>query len=31
MGSLRLCRRGEDYSVEFVGGSVDEILEKIVE
>ena len=31
MGSLHLCRKGEDYSVEFVGGSVDEILEKIVE
>jgi segregation and condensation protein A len=31
MGSLRLRRRGKGYSVEFVGGSVDEILEKIVE
>ena len=31
MGSLRLSRRGESYDVEFVGGSVDEILEKIVE
>lgn len=31
IGSLRLRRRGKGYSVEFVGGSVDEILEKIVE
>ena len=31
MGSVRLRRRGKGYSVEFVGGSVDEILEKIVE
>ena len=31
MGSIRLRRRGKGYSVEFVGGSVDEILEKIVE
>ncbi len=31
IGSLRLRRRGRGYSVEFVGGSVDEILEKIVE
>ncbi len=31
MGSLRLRRRGKGYSVEFVGGSMDEILEKIVE
>ena len=31
IGSLRLRRRGKGYSVEFVGGIVDEILEKIVE
>ena len=31
IGSLRLRRRGKGYSVEFVGGSVEEILEKIVE
>ena len=31
LGSIRLRRRGKGYSVEFVGGSVDEILEKIVE
>ena len=31
MGSLRLSREGEGYQVDFVGGSVDEILEKIVE
>lgn len=31
MGSIRLCRSGESYRVDFVGGSVDEILEKIVE
>ena len=31
IGSLRLRRRGRGYSVEFIGGSVDEILEKIVE
>ena len=31
MGSLRLRRRGKGYSVEFVGGSTEEILEKIVE
>lgn len=31
IGSVRLRRRGRGYSVEFVGGSVDEILEKIVE
>lgn len=31
IGSLRLRRRGKGYSVEFVGGDTDEILEKIVE
>lgn len=31
IGSIRLRRRGKGYSVEFTGGSVDEILEKIVE
>ena len=31
MGSLRLSREGEGYQVDFVGGSVDEILETIVE
>lgn len=31
MGSLHLSRQGESYQVDFVGGSVDEILEKIVE
>ena len=31
LGSLRLRRRGKGYSVEFVGGSVDEIIEKIAE
>ena len=31
MGSLRLRRRGKGYSVEFIGGSMEEILEKIVE
>lgn len=31
IGSLRLRRRGRGYSVEFVGGDTDEILEKIVE
>ena len=31
IGSLRLRRRGRGYSVEFVGGNTDEILEKIVE
>ena len=31
LGSLRLRRRGRGYSVEFIGGSTEEILEKIVE
>ena len=31
LGSLKLRRRGKGYSVEFVGGSVDEIIEKIAE
>ena len=31
MGSIRLRRRGKGYSVEFVGGDTEEILEKIVE
>ncbi len=31
IGSLRLRRRGRGYSVEFVGGDTEEILEKIVE
>ncbi len=31
MGSIRLSRRDGDYMVEFVGGDVDEILEKIVD
>ena len=31
LGSIRVRRRGKGYSVEFVGGSEDEILEKIVE
>ena len=31
LGSLRLRRRGRGYSVEFLGGREEEILEKIVE
>ncbi len=31
LGSLRLRRRGRGYSVEFLGGSAEDILEKIVE
>ncbi len=31
LGSLRLRRRGRGYSVEFIGGSTEELLEKIVE
>ena len=31
MGSVRFLRAGEDYRVEFVGGDVNEILERIVE
>ncbi|MBR0354274.1 MAG: segregation/condensation protein A [Oscillospiraceae bacterium] len=31
MGSIKLVRSADDYSVEFAGGDVDEILEKIEE
>ncbi len=31
LGSVRVERRGEDYVAEFVGGDVDEILEKIAD
>ena len=31
MGSVRIDRQGEEYRVSFVGGDVDEILEKIEE
>lgn len=31
LGSVRLRRRGRGYSVEFIGGSTEELLEKIVE
>lgn len=31
IGSIQLERDGEDYSLHFVGGNVEEILEKIVE
>ncbi len=31
LGSLRLRRRGRGYSVEYIGGSPEELLEKIVE
>ena len=31
MGSVCVERSGEDYTLSFVGGDVDEILEKIVE
>ena len=31
MGSISIDRSGEDYSLSFVGGDIDEILEKIVE
>ena len=31
VGNIRLFRRGEEYCLEFVGGDVDEILERIVE
>ena len=31
MGSISIDRSGEDYSLSFVGGDMDEILEKIVE
>jgi len=31
MGSVRIARQDEDYRLEFIGGDVDEILEKIVE
>ncbi len=31
LGSIRIERRGEDYVAEFVGGEVDEILEKIAD
>ena len=31
MGSVRIDREGEDYRVRFVGGDVEEILDKIEE
>ena len=31
MGNIRISRCGDDYEVEFTGGDVDEIVEKIVE
>jgi hypothetical protein len=31
MGSIYLTHNDEDYEVKFVGGDVDEIIEKIVE
>lgn len=31
MGSIKIERDGDDYTVSFVGGDVDEIIEKIVE
>ena len=31
LGSVRIEREGEGYCLRFVGGDVDEILEKIVE
>ena len=31
MGNIHISRSGEDYMVEFTGGDVDEIIEKIVE
>ena len=31
MGSVRVDRAGETYTVSFVGGDVDEILEKIAD
>ncbi len=31
MGNIHISRCGDDYTVEFVGGDVDEIIEKIVE
>ena len=31
IGSLRIDRRGEEYELRFIGGDVDEIMEKIVE
>lgn len=31
MGSIHISRAGEDYALEFAGGDVDEIMEKIIE
>ncbi len=31
MGSIRISRKDQDYALEFAGGDVDEIIEKIVE
>ena len=31
MGNIHVSRSGDDYTVEFTGGDVDEIIEKIVE
>ena len=31
MGNIHISRSGDDYTVEFTGGDVDEIIEKIVE
>ena len=31
MGNIHISRSGDDYMVEFTGGDVDEIIEKIVE
>lgn len=31
MGGIALTRRGEDYDIEFVGGDVDNMIEKIIE
>ena len=31
MGSIHISRIDQDYSLEFTGGDVDEIIEKIVE